>query len=351
MNKKILIGVLDWGLGHATRCIPLIDYLLQFQCQIFIAAAGPQKKLLETRYPGLQFLQAPSYAVKYPENKHIAIEVGKQMPKLIKVIRDEHVWLEEQRRKLSLDLVISDNRYGLWSDSIPSVIMTHQLSPISGFGGVADRIIRTLHYRFLQKFRECWVPDQEEHPGLAGKLSHPGLLPPNTRYIGPLSRMELLPSPAGDDGLLAMVSGPESSRTDFEELLLQQLPFHKEPYLLVRGLPADAEPGPPNTSNHLDAVELNLQMSKAALVICRSGYTSIMDLVKLKKRAVLVPTPGQTEQEYLAAHLQEHSVFPYIEQKKFSLEKALELANQFPYQWPQMQFDGYRKAIDELLDT
>jgi UDP:flavonoid glycosyltransferase YjiC (YdhE family) len=349
MPKKIIVGILDWGLGHATRCIPLISYLLQTKCQIFIATSGPQKKVLLEAFPGLVFIDPPPYAVRYPrKGKNLVFSLIKQLARLNKIIETEHDWLQKAVAEYGFDLIISDNRYGFHAPGIPSVIITHQLSPRSGMGSVLDNLVRKIHYRYLGKFDECWVPDLQPAGGLAGSLSHPDELPSRTLYIGPLSRLSNVQATI-PSRLLVILSGPEPARSQFEEIIRSQLKDYQEPYLLVRGLPGNEIASSPNELNHADTKTMDKLMAEANLVICRSGYTSIMDLVKLGKKAVLVPTPGQPEQEYLAHHLHQRSLFPFMSQEKFNLLKAIEQSKDYHYQMLEADFETYKHALQHLI--
>jgi UDP:flavonoid glycosyltransferase YjiC (YdhE family) len=356
MPKKILVGILDWGLGHATRSVPLISYLLQTKCQIFIATSGPQKKILQEAFPKAVFLDPPQYNIQYPSGgKQLTLSILRQLPRFKKLIDKEHQWVQKVVSEKNINLIISDNRYGFHAPGIRSAFITHQLSPRSGFGPVADLVARKLHYGFIRSFDECWVPDLESNGGLAGALSHPPSLPDNVTYIGPLSRFllgedTLQESTLGEYGILAVMSGPEPARTEFEYLIRRQLKAIGKPHLLVRGLPGNKERLAQHELNHAGARELEELMTQAGVVICRSGYTSVMDLVRLRKKAVLVPTPGQTEQEYLAEHLQEKKLFPYLAQDRLDIKKAVSIADTFEYRFPEVDFDAYKKTLDRFIN-
>ena len=350
MPKKILVGILDWGLGHATRCVPLVSYLLQTQCQIFIAATGYQKKILEEAFPEVRFLDPPPYRIQYPPGgKNLLLSIVKQLPRLKKLIQEEHEWVSKVVLEHQIDLVISDNRYGFHAPGLPSAFITHQLSPRSGWGPLVDLAAQKLHYRYINAFDECWVPDLAADGGLAGALSHPPTLPPNVSYIGPLSRFTLGESTLGESGVLVVMSGPEPARTEFESIVRPQLKTSGIPYRLVRALPGDEDGLEPFEINHAGVAEMGKWMAEADVVICRSGYTSVMDLLSLRKKAVLVPTPGQTEQEYLAEHLQKKKLFPYLTQERFDLKHAVSIANAFEYRFPEMNFDAYKRTLDRFI--
>jgi predicted glycosyltransferase len=351
MPKKILVAVLDWGLGHATRCVPIVSYLLQTECQIFIAASGPQKKILLEAFPGLHFIEPPPYDIRYPiKGQNLVFSIIKQLPRLNRLIQKEHEWLKAAIAEYGFDLIISDNRYGFYAPGVPSVIITHQLSPMAGMGSLIDKMVRRVHYRYIDKFDQCWVPDLQNNGGLAGALSHPPVLPAGVKYIGPLSRLSPAHSTTASN-LLVILSGPEPARSQFEVIIRRQLEHYSGPYQLVRGLPGDSNKPRTGEINHANTDSLQKLMVEANLVICRSGYTTIMDLVKLGKKAVLVPTPGQTEQEYLAHHLEKRGLFPFMQQSEFDLAKAVERSRTYNYQTLTFDFEAYKPALQHLINN
>lgn len=344
-----MVGILDWGLGHASRMVPILQYLLQFQCQILVAATGPQKKLLEAEFPHLNFLTPPAYDVRYNGKKNLLIfDLFRQLPRLIRVIRHEKKWVEEVVQKYQVDAIISDNRYGFRSNSCYSVFITHQIRPKTGISGHLDRIIEYLHLIWIRKFDTCWVPDA---PGslLSGELSGSGRLPRGCVFIGPLSRFAgrtVHGQPGG--GLLVLLSGPEPNRSILEELLVSQLSAWPGEYTLVRGLPGHAQDIPQGI-NHLPAGAMSEAVINASAILCRSGYTSIMDLMALGKTAILIPTPGQTEQEYLARTLANKGYFLAEDEAGFQLTRAMDKLKDFRPLQPELNFFQFRVFIDRLF--
>jgi len=314
----VLVVPLDWGLGHATRCIPIIRELLHNGCKVLIGAKGPIKLLLAEEFSEISFLSINNYNIRYSSKKKgFSLIAFLQIPKLFFAIYKEHNWLKKAIKKYDVTAIISDNRLGLYNSSIATVYITHQLLIKTG-NKFTENIVRKIHYRFIKKYAACWVPDFNEKNTLAGELSHPENLLSNTFYIGSLSRFEKKPVAEKKYNLLFLLSGPEPSRTIFEKILLKELKDYNGKVLFIRGLPGDHNLIKSNNPrikiiNHLAADELNLAMEESELVICRSGYTTIMDLVKLQKKAILIPTPGQTEQEYLAAHLLKQKMFFSVE--------------------------------------
>ncbi|MBS1660904.1 MAG: glycosyl transferase family 28 [Bacteroidetes bacterium] len=246
-------------------------------------------------------------------------------------INREKAWLRRYIRLEQPDLIISDNRYGLYLKEVASIFITHQLRIRSPWGGLADDILQRINYRFIRRFDRCWVPDIPGPDGLAGELAHPARLPHMpVRYIGWLSRFSADGMGEYSD-LLILLSGPEPQRSLLEKRLLEQLADYTGKTVLVRGLPEGRElPGliPPQVTvyNHLPAAALERVISGAGQVVARSGYSTVMDLMRLGKKAILIPTPGQTEQEYLGDYLASKGWAICIAQRGFSLADALAVA-------------------------
>ena len=351
---RILVAPLDWGLGHATRCVPLIGELRERGCEVVLAADGPTARLLAQEFPDLRLLPLRGYGIRYGKGLAV-LSLLFQLPHIFRTIRYEHKWLQQLMAKERFDCIISDNRPGLYHPQAYSVYLTHQLLIRSGFGPGADRLLQLLHARYIRRFNKLWVPDLPGNLNLAGLLSHPLTEKESPRYLGLLSRLRPAVAASRYD-LLILLSGPEPQRTLLEKHLLYQLQPYKGTVLLVRGLPREEKITIPLPSNiqvaaHLTATQLQQVLAGAALVLCRSGYTTLMDLLRLRKKAVLIPTPGQTEQEYLARHAEELQLFPFLKQKEFELNKALELATDFPYHHPftEEDFEQYTGAVDELV--
>ena len=322
---KILIAPLDWGLGHVTRCIPIIRSLKNQNCDLILAADEDTFLILKKEFPTLVILRLFGYKIKYSQDKKwLAFKLILQLPKLAITISKEHRWLKAMINIYHPDIVISDNRLGMHNNSIISIYITHQLNIKTG-NAIFDKIINTIHNSFIKKYDQCWVPDFKEN-GLAGDLSHPGKLKSNTVYLGALSRFEKLSVERKIYDLLISISGPEPQRTVFENMIFSQLKKNQKNVLVVRGLPAEKKKiEPPNSFieivNHLPAAELNNAFLQSGIIICRSGYTTVMDLIKLQQKAIMVPTPGQVEQEYLATYLFEKEIYYSISQHEFLLCK------------------------------
>ncbi|MBS1933216.1 MAG: glycosyltransferase [Bacteroidetes bacterium] len=334
---KVLIAPLDWGLGHATRCISIINELLEADFEVIIASEGMQKQLLMQEFPALRFVELEGYGVKYaPKGWLFPLKIIVQIPKILIKINRESKWLLRFSEAENINIVISDNRFGLHSKRMFSVFITHQLYIESGMGNFFNYVLQKINYRSIKKFNACWVPDYKNENTLAGKLSHPKKIPSiGLRYIGTLSRFRKNEQAVIKNDLLILLSGPEPQRTILEKKIIEDLKTFTGNAVLLRGLPDEKEndlhTGNVKICNHLSSEKLNELICETDFIISRSGYTTIMEMVSLEKKMILIPTPGQTEQEYLAAFLMQKNIALVFDQKNFSLQDAFTSAKKFPY--------------------
>ncbi len=339
-QARILVVPLDWGLGHATRCIPLISELLAQGAEVWLAGEGAQEQLLKAEFPQLGFLSLPGYRIQYAKTaKRLLWKMIRQGPKMRRAIQYEQHWLQKNVKQYQFSAVISDNRYGLYHKDIPCIFITHQLMIKSAVGKWTERILQRKNYRFINRFAECWVPDHKGEDNLAGALSHPLLKPAvPVSYIGPLSRFSKKEIAERKNHLLFILSGPEPQRSILENKIIDQVSHYNGSATVVRGLPGNATLLPSTNMikfyNHLPAEELNDEMMKAAFIISRSGYSTVMDAMALQKKCIFIPTPGQPEQEYLARRLLQKQIACCISQDEFSLDRALQEAEIFRYLLP-----------------
>lgn len=330
---KILVAPLDWGLGHATRCIPIIYTLIRAGATVLLAGDAATEKLLRKEFPTLQFLQLKGYQVRYARRKRqFLFKLLSQLPRIRKTIQYEQRWLQNVVKDHEIDAIISDNRFGLHHPGIASVYVTHQLYIETGSKWL-NTLAQKIHYYCINRFNQCWVPDAAGAINLAGRLAHPKKLPAvPVKYLGSLSRFTKREH-VSSIPLLVLLSGPEPQRSIFEDMILGQLQQFKGQAVVVRGLPMDLGTPPASENiilhNHLSGEDLCKLVSQSHMVLARAGYSTIMDLAKLQQKAILVPTPGQTEQEYLATYLSNQGLFYSCNQEKFNLEDALDKAGKF----------------------
>jgi hypothetical protein len=347
------VAPLDWGLGHATRCIPILREFVAQGAEPWIAASGIQKELLQTDFSSLSFLELDGYGVNYSsQGRSLPWKILAQAPSLWNRMRKEHNWLHKVNKIHRFHGIISDNRFGLYHPEIKSVFLTHQLAIKTGLGSWANNWVNRQNRQIIERFNECWVPDWPGEENLAGELSHPATPPKQVKYIGPLSRLEMVETPE-KLGLLIILSGPEPQRSILESKILEQLSQADEKFVLVRGLSAEENPihHPKGIIlNHLGSEELAKKIASAEFVICRSGYSSIMDLVKLGKPMILVPTPGQAEQEYLFNQMLTKGMAIGASQDTFNIIELLHKARSFSFQTRLYQNDLLRDVVGKWLN-
>ncbi len=352
MPKRILYVVLDWGLGHATRSIPVIQELLKKPVKVIIGSSGDAGHLLHNTFPELEYITLPAYRIRY-RSRSMLYNLLIQLPRLSVTLLREYLMVQQLIRNGKIDAIISDSRFSCFSRLIPTVFITHQINLISPHA-LLHYPINLVNNWFLKRYDTCWIPDRPDHTNLAGILAHPanGI---SATYIGPLTRLSSITCDKKYD-IIAVLSGPEPQRSVLEGLLINQL--LKLPYrcLLVRGKPKLLNPPEFRGSNleilpFLDAENLNAAIAAAEIVVCRSGYSSIMDLFFLGKKAILIPTPGQTEQEYLAKHLSERGYYVFQHQSEVDIAKGmLEIRHTQPPAPEQLREHALlHRAVDTLL--
>ncbi|WP_159022487.1 glycosyltransferase [Formosa sp. L2A11] len=322
MKKRILIAPLNWGLGHATRCIPIINQLIINNFTPVIASDGIALALLKKEFPTVETVELPAYDITYAKKGHFfKLKLLKDSPKLIKAIKAEKKATKVLIETHNIDGIISDNRLGVHSKKIPSVFITHQLQVLSGN---TTWLSTKMHQRIIEKFNQCWVPDHENEPSLSGKLSHMKGIEIPLKYLGPLSRFERHDIEKTYD-IMILLSGPEPQRTFLEEKLLETFKTDSRRILCVRGVIEKEQITTTNgnltITNFMTGKTLENALNASNFVLSRSGYTTVMDLSVLGKKAFFIPTPGQFEQEYLAERLDELKLVPYCKQNDFTIDK------------------------------
>lgn len=340
-KKRILVCPLDWGLGHATRCIPIIRMLLKKNAEVLIAGSGRSFLLLKQEFPNLEFIDLPGYEIRYSKNA-MAVQMFLSIPKILKGIKKEHMLVEEIIQQRKIDIVISDNRFGLWSSQVKTIFITHQLLIKSPLG---EYVLHRINLHYIKKYNHCWIPDLEGEDNLSGDLTHAYSLPENAVFIGLLSRFynnspsisSQLPLRKTYD-ILVIISGPEPQRSIFEELILKEAFSIPLNFLVVKGVPEEI-PFLKTKENidivsHLTESDMKTAVLSSSIILSRSGYSTLMDLAVFGKKAILIPTPGQTEQEYLAELLLRKRIAYSENQAAFSLKRALQEID---------HFSGFRK--------
>lgn len=321
-SRKVVVAVLDWGLGHATRCIPIIQQLQKNNCHITIASAGNSLALLKSSFPKLTFLELPAYRIVYPSS-NMVWNIAWQLPHILKTIILEHRVLSKYVNENNIAVVISDNRYGAYLKHAHTIFLTHQIHIKTPWKGLS-KLVNIGNHTFIRLFDELWVPDDQNRQ-LSGELSAPIDTMP-IQYIGPLTRMNKIKKQSPVYDWVAILSGPEPQRTYFQDEIISQAKYHGVKTLIVEGKPGDNYKRKITENielvSFLSAVEIQAAIQISQFVVCRAGYSSIMDVAAMQVKALLVPTPGQTEQEYLALYLKSHPLFYSQKQGQLDLSKA-----------------------------
>ena len=329
-HKTALLCVLNWGMGHATRCVPLIQALQQRRVKIVIASDGAALAFLQQEFPDLCFEKLPAYNIQYPENENMAWAMAKQLPALLLTIAKERMATNKLVKRYQPNFIISDNRYGCYHKHIKSIFITHQLHLQAPFNlTLLANAANKFNHMLISNFSECWVPDAATTPNAAGALSHPPLH--NTKFIGILSRLSTASVQQKKYKVMALLSGPEPQRSILQTILLKELKKLPHPSLLVKGTLVSNTTTRTHQITEVDFMnqaEITKAISESEVLICRSGYSTIMDLIAMQPntKVIFIPTPGQTEQEYLAQKLANEKCGITYSQKKFSLSDALEKA-------------------------
>jgi len=484
MNKpsiNVLICPLDWGLGHATRCIPIIRELINHNANVMIAADGSSSELLQKEFPGLRHLCLHGYRIKFSKYLPVGVRLAIDVPRILLRIIKEHILLAQLIKDHDIDMVISDNRYGLWSKKAYSIFITHQPNIIPpSLLEFSAPLLRQVTRFFISKYNECWIPDSESVDNLSGKLSHGYPLPSNVRFIGLLSRfdkeadallkrtvMDSAPQkdrtdktsalqeegtgkafdPLSDEAvtesdtkikgtsttsasikevkekesafvsdeavtesdtkiietsttsasmkeerakesafltnesvtasdtkteetqrtqaaiavvpakrydIVAIISGPEPHRSIFENKLIHELQEYPVKSLLLRGITGIGQNKRTikylTIVDHLTADELSAVLMTGPVVICRAGYSTLMDLAFTGNRLICIPTPGQTEQEYMALCGAEKNRLVYAKQKDFSINQCINLINKTNVPEYTSNTPDYKQVITDILN-
>jgi predicted glycosyltransferase len=324
MHKRILYCVLDWGLGHATRSIPIIRALLNQECEVVLASDSLALDFLKNEFPALQTYSLPSYDVKY-KSTSLFINGIQNLKSIRNAIRAEHAMMDRIVADEKIDAIISDNRYGCYLQGIPSVMITHQLQFKTG-NVLQDKGGKMMIQQLIKPFDRIWIPDDAQRT-LSGELSMSD--DPRVKCIGTQSTLSGMNNNGKNSSensskeeydITAILSGPEPQRSELENEVRAQMASLKLNCAIVRGVKGDkCERKESNitTYNVLNREEINHMINVSSVILCRSGYSSLMDLHTLGKKAILVPTPGQPEQKYLAERMR--SLPKYVVQKQGSI--------------------------------
>jgi uncharacterized protein (TIGR00661 family) len=312
--------------------VPIIKALISNNYEPILASDGDALLFLQKEFPSLKSYQLPSYRIQYPKKgKYLKLKLLLSLPSILFSVKKEREFILQLIEKENIKGIISDNRFGVFSSKIPSVYITHQLNVLSG---KTTWITSKIHQKIIAKFNQCWVPDVDIEPNFSGELGHVKNSVLNLKYIGILSRLKLVELEVVYD-ILVLLSGPEPQRTLLENKLLVELKNYQGTVLFVRGVLNNSTKIVASKNieivDFLTSSNIENAMNKSELVIARSGYSTIMDLAVLGKKAFFIPTPGQFEQEYLAKNLHKNNIAPFASQENFTLQKLENLKNYYGF--------------------
>ncbi len=349
-----MIAPLNWGIGHATRCTPIIHKLLEKEHEVLVATDGRAAAFLKQEFPQLKHINLPGYNINYQKEGNFALNLAKQVPKIFANIRKEHKATLQIVREHQIDGIISDNRFGLYHPQKPTVFMSHQLN-IAAPHPMLEKVIAYFNNKYIRKFGRCWIPDAPPPHKLSGSLSTPPDGDPFFQFTGTLSRLNKLNDSGKHYDFFAIISGPEPQRSIFEDKLKQQLLHLKQlKGVVVRGLP-ELDDKPSKWSEniivypHLPSGDINRFIAASDVIISRSGYSTMMDLAVYGSKALFIPTPGQTEQELLALWHQEAGNTATQKQQNMDIRLGMEQAMKMKGIPKSKSSDQLEMVIDDFL--
>ncbi len=312
---KVLFAILDWGLGHATRSTPIISFLQEQGAEIIIASRGLSGMYLKRNFPELHQLTFPDSDVTYSSMGATPSILARGLAQPT-INQKQKEWTEMAVEQYGITHIISDNVYGIYSSKVRSILITHQLQLQTKL--LQNQVNKRLA-KWIDRFDEVWVPDVEGEHALTGELTKNIYLKTPVKHIGILTALENVDGGNMEFEFIAMLSGPEPLRSDLEIKLEKHLSKLGGNHALVRGTNKAKTTPIRDNITYFDLVqngELSRLIAQSNAVICRSGYSSIMDLIALRKPAILIPTPGQPEQAYLSQRCAHRKWFTASEQKR-----------------------------------
>ena len=355
--KNILVCPLDWGLGHASRMVPIIEMLGDKGANAIIAADNRPLEFLKQRFPDNTAIKLEGFSPSYSSNDSMALVMIKSLPEMMRKAIKANRILQKIINTHNIHAVISDNRYELSTSKVPSIFVTHQLNiQTDGWQVAAKPLIDKTINHYINKFDEIWIPDVKSDFQLSGKLSSSNKFSSKRFNVGLLSRFSKVDinNKRKSIDLLIILSGPEPQRTILEEMLLKQALETKLKIIMLLGKPdenVDKEINNARMISHLPDTEFASIIQKAKLIISRPGYSTLMDLANFGSKAVFIPTPGQTEQEYLAKRLVSKSIAFSQSQNNFNLTEAMTNQNSYTGLFIDNNPELLESRIDNLLET
>ncbi len=348
-SKRVLFCVLNWGLGHATRCIPIIKELRRMGAEVIIASDGVSARLLKNEFPYLQHLPLPSIEVRYPSGfwlfPYLILKAISLFPKMIA----EQWKVKHYIRKYMITHLVSDNRPFSYNAQVRSAYITHQVRMRPAFIGLAHRF-------FFWRFHEKWVPAPKANDELAGNLGKKAWPISKVKYLGYLNAFKIKNIKRKRYEYLAVLSGPEPQRTLLEQELLPKLEATGKPCVLIRGLAKKKKPPVMKTKftkvfSYANGEKIAKLIGESKIFIARPGYSTLMNLAGNEVKGLFIPTPGQTEQIYLAKNIEKFKLSICVKQGAIQLEEqSKRAALSLGFTHVPSEFDSFKSILQEFLD-
>jgi len=326
-KRKILVAPLDWGLGHATRIVPIVEALQSEGHEVVLAADKRPYDFLAARFPQLKIVRCSGYDITYPENGNLLLHMVKNSVGFYQAVESEQRIATQLANEIKADVIISDNRLNFRADGRLNIYVTHQLNIKAG---VLSPVATAMHKKYYSKFDEVWVPDNSGAVNISGVLGHDANCAVPLFYLGPQTRFSSMEKHgiASHGKVVVMLSGPEPQRTLFENIVVAELIRTGINAIVLQGIPGKTSVSYPASNieliSHMNDEDILRTISGAEVVISRSGYSTLCDLASMGKRLIVVPTPGQTEQEYLADKHAADNLLVKAEQSDFNIMDCLE---------------------------
>jgi len=349
-TKKVLIGVFDWGLGHATRDTPLIEEILRRGYKLDILSTGRALVLLKKKFGNrCRYFDVPSIDAPYPKHKYFVFSFTVSIPEMLFSINQARRLSAKIISKEKYDIVISDCRYDVYDKPNNSYLINHQVRfDCPSFGEKAAEKWLASRYK---KYKYVLVPDFQKN-NLTGRLSHNLLYVKGKKlkYVGILSQVKQRKLDQDIDYFIS-ISGPEPQRTALEKVMRAKLNKLKGKIVVALGKPEIEKTSSGKNIQiygYLDSIKQEEMMNRSKFIICRSGYTTVMELTELgNKKVLFIPTPGQTEQVYLAKLYEKKKYFHFVEQQNLDILKDIAIARKFNGFIPEWKT---KDSVDKILD-
>jgi uncharacterized protein (TIGR00661 family) len=354
-RKKVFISPLNWGLGHATRLLPLIKYLLNKNYVVYIGASGRSRDVLKQEVKDCIFVDFPGYPIKYPKTRFFVTRFMLIiLPQMLQAMRKEQLRLRILHQQHDFDVIISDNRFSLALQGVKSLLISHQLRyklpwPLKQMEWLPE-YFNFLHFK---KYNKIIVPDRDDRISLSGELSHKMRYLPGNKlyYMGIITELEENVNDQSDIiDYLILISGPEPQRTKFEKIILNQISKLEGRVIVALGIPErnyKIRIGRAEVYTYLNRLKISSYMRRAKLIISRPGYTTVMEMMASGKRGLFIPTPGQIEQMYLAKYYMDNNWCYSTSQFDLNLINAVKVAKTY-HGFPN-NFSKTKENLDKLF--